>query len=262
MPGDQGRGRIGTGSAGRPSGGARLRVATYNIHAGVGNDGRFDAERIVAVLREMDADVVALQEVDLSPVAETNLLDYLAQETGSTAIAGPTLKREAGHYGNALLTRLPVLQVHLVDLSLPRHEPRGAIDVTLKWQRRRVQMVATHLGLRPHERRQQTRRLLALLQGGSADLAVLLGDLNEWLLWGRPLRWLRRHFSATPYLRTYPAYFPLFALDRIWVSPRTALAGVATHDNRLARLASDHLPLTAEIAIPPGSASQSARHRD
>lgn len=242
------------------SGGTRLRIATYNIHAGVGNDGRFDAARIVAVLREMDAEVVALQEVEHRPVADTDLLDYLARATRSTAIAGPTLQREVGHYGNALLTRLPVLQVSRVDLSLPRHEPRGAIDVTLEWQGQRAQVVATHLGLRPYERRQQTRRLLALLEAGKADLAVLLGDLNEWLLWGRPLRWLRRHFSATPYLRTYPAFFPLFALDRIWVSPRAALAGIATHDSRLARLASDHLPLTAEISMallaPPARSTE------
>jgi endonuclease/exonuclease/phosphatase family metal-dependent hydrolase len=109
--------------------------------------------------------------------------------------------------------------------------------------------VATHLGLRPGERRRQVRQLLALCESTTAAISVLLGDLNEWLLWGRPLRWLRRYFAAIPQPRTYPARFPLFALDRIRVHPRSALTAIAVYNSPAARVASDHLPLMAEVAI-------------
>jgi endonuclease/exonuclease/phosphatase family metal-dependent hydrolase len=75
--------------------------------------------------------------------------------------------------------------------------------------------VATHLGLNPRERHHQTRQLLALLKAPSADISVLMGDLNEWFLWGQNLRWLHAHFGVTPKYATYPAHWPLFALDRI-----------------------------------------------
>jgi len=228
-----------------------LRVATYNIHACIGLDGRFEPERTAQVLRELDAEVLALQEVEHHAVEGLDLLEYLAAATGHTAIAGPTLLRETRHYGNALLTRLPVLTLNRIDLSLPQREPRSAIDAMLDWNGRRIQVVATHLGLRPGERRQQVRRLLVLYESAPAAVSILLGDLNEWLLWGRPLRWLRRHFTSTPQPRTYPARFPLFALDRIWVHPRMALMDIAVNDSPAARMASDHLPLVATLTSKP-----------
>jgi len=227
----------------------RMRLATYNIHACIGADGRYDPDRVVRVLQELNADVVALQEVEQHPVGDMDLLQFLAAKTGYQAVAGPTLLRGTRDYGNAVLTRLPIVAMQLIDLSLPRREPRGALDVTLDWHGQRLQVVATHLGLRPGERRRQVSRLLALFESGSADISVLLGDLNEWLLWGRPLRWLRRHFTATPEPRTYPTRFPLFALDRIWVCPRNALVNIGIHDSPTARAASDHFPLKAELAV-------------
>jgi endonuclease/exonuclease/phosphatase family metal-dependent hydrolase len=80
-------------------------------------------------------------------------------------------------------------------------------------------------------------------------VAVLLGDLNEWLLWGRPLRWLRRHFAPAPHLPTWPARLPMFALDRIWVQPHDALLSLDTHRTPAARRASDHLPLKALLSV-------------
>lgn len=228
-----------------------IKLCSYNIHAGVGMDGRFDADRLGRVLREVDADVLGLQEVEHHAVGQGDLLDYLAAETGTTAVAGSTLLRDTRHYGNALLTRLPILDIHRIDLTMPRREPRGALDVLLDWHGRELRVVATHLGLRPSERREQTRRLLSLFETSREDVAVLMGDLNEWLLWGRPLRWLRKHFAATPDLRTFPACLPLLALDQVWVKPRCRLAQLKTHRTPLSRAASDHLPLTAVLAPAP-----------
>lgn len=230
-------------------GGRTLRLASYNIHAGIGRDRRFDAARIARVIGETGADVVALQEVEHHRVGQLDLLDYLGQACGMATLAGPTLMRETRDYGNGLLTRLPVLGVRRVDLSRGGREPRGALDVVLDCAGRRVRVIATHLGLKPLERRQQTQALLALLEDGDEDVSVLAGDFNEWLLWGRPLRWLHRHFAPVPHRRTWPAGLPLFALDRVWVAPQGALRSLRAHRSALARQASDHLPLVAELDL-------------
>lgn len=227
----------------------QLTLATYNIHACIGTDRRFAPDRTVGVLRELDAHVIALQEVEHHDMEGRDLLDYLASETGLTAIPGPTLLRETRQYGNAILTRLPVLGVNRVDLTLPGQEARGAIDVTFEGNGGRLQVVATHLGLKPWERRQQVRRLLKLFDIGLTDTYVLMGDVNEWFLWGRPLRWLHAHFKRSPHCATFPSRRPFMSLDRLWVHPRRRLARLEAHTSELARIASDHLPLKAVIDI-------------
>jgi endonuclease/exonuclease/phosphatase family metal-dependent hydrolase len=112
-----------------------------------------------------------------------------------------------------------------------------------------LRVIATHLGLRPAERRQQIQALLSALDPGIPGPTVLMGDLNEWFMWGRPLRRLHAHFGATPAPRTFPAHRPLFALDRIWVKPLHCLQRIAVHDSPLAREASDHLPLVAQLGL-------------
>lgn len=222
----------------------RLIFATYNIHGAIGRDGVFDPDRIAEVLREMNADVLALQEVDSRDHRGLEVLACLAAEAGLTPIAGPTLLRHARDYGNALLTRLKISDVRRVDLSYPGHEPRGALDVNLEADGIGLQVIATHLGLKPAERRSQIQQLLDRF---STKHCVLMGDLNEWFLWGRPLRWLQAIFGRTPAPPTFPAAFPLFALDRIWVRPSHALLRLEVHCSAVARKASDHLPLRAII---------------
>jgi endonuclease/exonuclease/phosphatase family metal-dependent hydrolase len=224
----------------------RLVVATYNVHRCVGRDGRFDPERTLAVLRELDADAIALQELQWQPADALHLLQELALKLGYVALAGPTLLHGEGHYGNAVLTRLPVRKADAVDLSVHGREPRGALLALLETSGDPLRVIATHLGLRPYERRVQMRRLLAQPRD-AASATVLLGDLNEWFLWGRPLRWLRARFGRTPAPATFPAHRPLLALDRIWVEPRSVLRELRPHASPLARVASDHLPLRAVL---------------
>ena len=227
----------------------RLRIATYNIHAAIGRDGRFAPARIRDVLAELAADVVALQEVE-SHTSGFDMMAWLAAETGMHAVAGPTLMRNDAHYGNVLLSRQPPATIARLDLSVAGREPRGAIDVRVPVRSAALRVVATHLGLRPAERRWQIRRLLAALGEPGAATTVLLGDLNEWFLWGRPLRWLRRNFGPLPAPATFPAGWPLVALDRLWVHPRTALVDLRSHRSATARMASDHLPLVATLQLP------------
>lgn len=226
-----------------------VRVATWNIHGGIGRDGRYDAARIVEVLHELNSDIVALQEV-ASLELHGEFLTELTQTTGFHVVAGPTLSRSGSDYGNALLSRFPIDHVDRIDLAVRDFEPRGALDARIAIGPRAVRVLATHLGLRPSERREQVRRILAAIECGDAATTVLMGDVNEWYLWGRPLRWLHAHFRSTPAPATFPAHRPVFALDRIWLHPAASLRRLAVHATPLARMASDHLPLTAEFALP------------
>lgn len=226
-----------------------MRVATWNIHGCVGADGTLSHQRCAAVLREIDADIVALQEVDLDLQDGGNGLARLTRDTQYHGVPGVTMLRGDAHYGNAILIRSRPEAVRRHDLSVPGREPRGAIDIDLSWHNCRIRFVATHLGLRPGERRLQVRRLLPALRGEGYDLMILAGDLNEWLLLGRPLRMLQQKFSATPHRRTWPSRRPVFSLDRIWVQPRSALQGLTSHRSPLARVASDHLPLVATLDL-------------
>ncbi len=226
-----------------------LTVATWNIHAAVGADRRYAPTRIIDVLREVDADVVALQEV-ASQLEHEDFLAVVEQATGYNIVAGPLRQRRGTDFGNAILSRFPVTSVTHLDLAIDHYEPRGAIDVCLDMgQPAPLRVIGTHLGLRPGERREQVKRLLAVVERDVPHPTLLMGDLNEWYLWGRPLRWLHAHFQATPSPPTFPSRRPVFALDRIWASPARCLTRVARHTSPLARIASDHLPLTAELLL-------------
>jgi endonuclease/exonuclease/phosphatase family metal-dependent hydrolase len=227
---------------------SEVKFASYNIHLGIGRDGEFRPARIAAVIDEIGADVIGLQEISLG-MPGFNMLRYLSDACGLTAIAGPTLITASGQYGNAMLTSLLHGDVHHWDLSMARCEPRAAIDTCFKHGACNFRVIATHLGLRPAERRDQTQRLLQIIEQDRAHPTVLLGDVNEWFLWGRPLRWMHRHFQHTPALATFPAGRPLFALDRIWVEPRRALKNISVHVSDSARMASDHLPIVATVDL-------------
>jgi endonuclease/exonuclease/phosphatase family metal-dependent hydrolase len=223
-----------------------LTVATYNIHGAVGTDGRFAPERIVSVLQEIEADVIALQEVPLGGIMFPNVLEMLKEATGLHGAAGPTRTGPERVYGNAVLSRYPIRAKRAIDLSFGSREPRGALDADLDCHGHPLRIVATHLGLRFAERRDQIRRLLQVFDTQNMPV-ILLGDINEWFVWGRSLRWLVSHFQAVPAPRTFPSRFPVFALDRIWIRPRHRLVHVEVHATPLARVASDHLPLIAHI---------------
>jgi endonuclease/exonuclease/phosphatase family metal-dependent hydrolase len=222
-----------------------IRVATYNIHSGVGLDRRFAPERIVRVLREIDADVVALQEVQTH--AHLDTFEYLRAETGLHLVAAPTMKIGDGQFGNALLTRFAITTSVLIDLSLPRREPRVAIDATLDTGGTPLRVIATHLGLRPSERQIQIERLLDTLRDGPSVPTVLMGDFNEWFMSRRALRRLHEHFGEPPTPTTFPSLLPLVALDRIWCAPAPALLSVRTHRSRAALVASDHLGVVGRV---------------
>jgi endonuclease/exonuclease/phosphatase family metal-dependent hydrolase len=224
-----------------------LTLATWNIHRCIGADGRYDPTRTRDLLRSVDADVIALQEVEVF-AHDPDLLTYLCEGSDWRAVHGITMERDSGDYGNAVLTRLPVEAIHRRDISVEGREPRGILDLELTWGSEMLRVLATHFGLRPRERRRQLRRLLdALDQAPTTTPAVtaLLGDFNEWLPRSRITRRLGRALSPAPAALTFPARRPVFALDRVFIVGGDHEWSVEAVSNSLAREASDHLPLVA-----------------
>lgn len=230
-----------------------LRIASYNVHSCCGTDGKKDALRIAQVIEECGVDTVGLQEVDYR-------LEYIAQRLGMHAVPGLTLQRHDGPFGNALLTRRKVLAVRRLGFTYSRREPRNALDVDLEVAGETVRVIVTHLGLWPAERRYQVKKILELIRATpTCERVVVLGDINEWLPLGRPLRWMHGLFGHSPAERSFPSRWPLVALDRVWVRPRHALLALKAHRSPLAQLASDHLPVKALVAIHQAAMSQRQR---
>lgn len=240
----------------RALGAESVRIVSWNVHRCIGTDRRYRPERVAGVLRELDADVIALQEIDSSLKAAGGIdqLSAIAAEVGMISVLGPTLSFDYGAYGNAFLTRHRFLYWDEYDLSYRRFEPRGAIAVGLELSlpgehRERVRLVGTHLGLKSWERAFQIDRLLSGIVWRSEETTLLLGDLNEWFPWsGNNLR-LERSFKKARRLATFPSGWPRFSLDRILISGRARefrREVVMTPD---ARVASDHLPLLVEFAF-------------
>jgi endonuclease/exonuclease/phosphatase family metal-dependent hydrolase len=229
-----------------------ILVVSYNVHRCIGTDGEERPERVAAVLREIGADVVGVQEVDCEVHDQrfTDQLAYLAEESGMHWFAAPALRERYGCFGNGLLSRHPVERVEQIDLSVAGCEDRSSIEVDLHTPAGPLTVVNPHLGVeRPHRRR-QARKLLERLAAEAPSTLVVMGDFNEWFPGGgRTIRRLERVLGPSPTPRTYPSRCPLFALDRIWVRPRVRLRRVFSVRTPLARRASDHLPLVAALDL-------------
>lgn len=229
-----------------------LLVASYNIHRGIGPRGDQSTERIAGVIEEIAPDVIALQEVDSRLDAESppGQLDRLKERLELECVSGVTLRREDAAYGNAVLSRLPVREVRQHDISVEEREPRGVIDLDLEYSGRTIRLLATHLGLRAGERRQQVGRLCGILDASDDTPLLLVGDFNDWTFRSAALRSLTRRFGRRSTPRTFPVPRPLLRLDRIWAHPdQWNVERLWAHRTPLAKRASDHLPLCAHLRL-------------
>ncbi len=234
-----------------------FRIATYNIHKGRGMDGRVRIERILRVLREIDADVVALQEVinrrDRSP--QEHQACYLADELGYSFSVGETRNHRLGVMANVTLSRWKVESSRHIDLSVAGRQPRGALRTDIRVGDDLLHVFNVHLGTAVRERRAQARlideRLLKVLD--VPGQRVVMGDFNDWNH-GLVTRMLSKEFHLTdlaehvPRTRAYPAGLPLLHLDHIYLDHRLKIEQARFHRNRLSLIASDHLPLVVDVA--------------
>lgn len=227
-------------------------VASYNIRRGLGTDRRRDLHRNLSVLREIDADIVAVQEADpifgdlfteLPPESIEAETDYVPVKLGVT-------RQDIAWRGNVVLVRrnASILGTHCI--ALPSfEEQRGAAIVDLTVGGLRLRVVAMHLGLIGLWRTRQALALLDRMRAFETRLpTVMLGDINEWNAGGACLtHFAREHHVASPG-RSFPSRLPLFALDKIMINQDLHLVAAGVHDTALARQASDHLPIWARVA--------------
>jgi len=237
-----------------------LSLVSWNIHSGIGTDGAFDLHRIGEVLRELRPDIVALQEVGdyRGRTPHEQHPELLSEMLGMHMAYGPNVVRKGRRYGNAILSRLPILKSRNYDLSVKRREPRGALRCDLDLgQGRPMHVFCLHLGLTVGERRAQEMLLLSadiLRDAVRSDPVVVCGDFNYW--GNGPVPALVRsaiHDAAlmlhSP-TRTYPSRMPLFRLDRVFVDAGVRPLQIQPYRSPLSAVASDHLPLVMRFEAP------------
>ncbi|MDP2331109.1 MAG: endonuclease/exonuclease/phosphatase family protein [Reyranella sp.] len=232
---------------------------TWNIHGALGRNPRFDLDRVVALVRRHAPDIVALQEIDSRRVREAgagNPFDVLQQALGAYGIGAKTVTTADGDYGQALISRWPLANTEIHDISWPEREPRRAICSDVMTPAGPLRVVATHLGLSFRERHVQATALLKAL-GDLRLPTVALGDFNDWLWAGSVRRRLARALPARSRHRTFPSACPIFKLDRVYLWPAHAL--LASHTDRAARAISDHLPVFADIDLAAAARSEKTK---
>jgi endonuclease/exonuclease/phosphatase family metal-dependent hydrolase len=229
----------------------QVRVVTYNVHKCRGMDGRANPARIAAVLREVDADVMALQEV-LDPQAEA-----ISGELQLPFVIGENRKHRGFGYGNVVLSRFPIQMTRNYDLSIRGREERGCLraDIAVNGGML-LHVFNVHLGTALIERRHQGRKLIApdlLNHEEIGTPRIVLGDFNEWTR-GLATKLLCSHLESADlrghlrHSRTYPGLLPFLHLDHIYYDPMLRLERLDLHRTRKALVASDHLPLVADFS--------------
>ena len=229
-----------------------LRIATYNIHKCIGTDRKRDPSRIVDVLAELNADVVALQEADLRFGDRSGLLDLddLHKRLGLVPVRVNGAGKNHGWHGNVVLVREAVVH-DSHQIKLPGVEPRGALVVDMEAKSLQLRVIATHFGLLRRSRALQVETVLQAAQVAGERIVLLMGDLNEWRIDKRSgLSGLEPIFGSFEFfMPSYPSRYPLLALDRILCRPRQCLQNISVHSTPLSRIASDHLPIVAELVV-------------
>lgn len=235
-----------------------VRVASYNIRKSIGTDWQRRPSRVLAVLRALDADVVALQEADRRFGARTSSLppELIAGETDYKPVRLAGRPTSLGWHGNAILVRRSIEIVDQERLHLPALEPRGAVRADLRVDGLTLRVVAMHLGIVGFWRRRQARSLLDRLTAMEVLPTVMLGDLNEWNNDGG----LFAHFAELHHVTdpgpSFHSQWRIASLDRIITSLDLKIEASGVVDTPEARLASDHLPVWADLSPLPQPAGQ------
>jgi endonuclease/exonuclease/phosphatase family metal-dependent hydrolase len=232
-----------------------LRVATYNIHRCRGLDGRTNPGRIAEVIRAIAPDIVALQEVVGAGPHSQGHAEELGAQLGMGWVMAPTRHLRRSLFGNVVLSHLPIVHHAQYDLSWKTCEPRCCQRVDIAVGSDTLHLYNVHLGTAYLERRYQAQRLGAIVHDRRiGQPKIVLGDFNEWMR-GLATAMLSERLSSIDLRthlrrrRTYPGVFPVLHLDHIYYEGRVEVAKVELPRTRLSMMASDHLPLVAELKV-------------
>ena len=233
-----------------------LRVATYNIHRCRGMDRRVIPSRITEVLRDIDADVVAMQEVIGAGPSGQDQAEEIGAALGMGWVMASVRHLRKHHFGNVVMSRFPIVHHSQYDLSWRTCEARACQRADLELGGgRRLHVYNVHLGTAVLERRYQATRLASYVHDRRVEgPKVILGDFNEWMrgLATRTLSSLFESVDLRTHLRrrkTYPGIFPVLHLDHIYYEGLVEVRSVELPRNRKALMASDHLPLVANLRV-------------
>ncbi len=230
-----------------------LTFASYNIRKAIGLDRRRDPDRILAILREIDADVIALQEADRRFGSRASALPLVSIEsrTHYRPVAFSGNPASIGWHGNALLVRRDIDIADAAIVHLPTIEPRGAVRADLVAGGRHLRVVGMHLDLSGLRRRQQVRSILQHVDDCANPVpTVLMGDLNEWARHGGALHEFAHRWHVLHSGYTFPSRRPVVQLDRVVASPEWRVVETRVHHSALSRRGSDHLPVVARLELP------------
>jgi endonuclease/exonuclease/phosphatase family metal-dependent hydrolase len=236
-----------------------MRMLSYNIHKGIGGrDRRYRLERIIRVIEEENPDLICLQEVDRH-VARTRHDDQpkrLADAFKATAhLYQLNVRLKGGGYGNLVLSRWPFQSHHQISLRRKRRKPRGAQMAVIATPEGPMHLVHWHLGLAERERHWQARHLLEhALFREAADLpTMIVGDFNDWLNTLARGPFSKHGFvqvtSPRSRFRSFPSYMPIVSLDKTFVRGPMQIRHARIVHSKLARDASDHLPLVVDFHL-------------
>ena len=234
---------------------ALLRIVTYNIHRSIGMDRRTRPERIAAVLRDIGADVVALQEVVGAGPRGGSHIEEIGAALAMGWVMAPARHWRGHQFGNAILSRFPIVHHAEHDLSWKTCEERCLQRADVDVEGHTMHVYNVHLGTAVLERRYQAPRLAAFVHDKRVQgPKIILGDFNEWMrgLATKTLTSLFDSIDLRSHLRrrrTYPGIFPVLHLDHIYYEGRVEVRSVELPRSRKALMASDHLPLVANLAI-------------
>lgn len=243
-----------------------VRIMTYNVHGCVGCDGRLDHGRIAEVIAAENPDVVALQELDVSRErsGRSHQARLIAEQLNMRFHFHPAMRiKEEEEYGDALLARWPLSLCKAAELPTVNErlafEPRGALWASIEVDGREIQVINTHLGLSNNERKAQIEALMGhewvRHPACAGSPRILCGDFNALpgsKVYQRACRDMRDTQRMLPSHRpkaTFPSRWPLMRLDYIMVSNGLRCEGVRTVNSKLAKMASDHLPLVADLEL-------------
>jgi endonuclease/exonuclease/phosphatase family metal-dependent hydrolase len=222
---------------------------TWNIHGASGRNLQFDLNRVLALIEKHQPDIVALQEIDSRRPRATGVAEpfkALQAALGPHSVGAKTITTADGEYGQALISRWPIRNAEIHDISYREREPRRAIRCDIDAPSGTVRVIATHLGLSVKERRGQAKALLELV-GAAALTTIVLGDFNDWFWVGSVREVLATRLPTRSQLRTFPSICPIFRFDRVYCSPTSVMVNVRTDTS--ARTLSDHLPVIADICV-------------